>query len=102
MTLQDAIAAYHRLRFPDCTVEQITLKLAEEAGEGASAVNGMVSDGDYGKGDPVGEAADSVFVHLALVGRFFPDRDLMAEVEARLARNMDPNGGHRSCLSEAL
>ncbi len=60
-----------------------------------------VSGGDFGKGDVVGEAADTVFVALALVGRWFPEHDLLAEVETRLARNMDPNGGHRSCLPAA-
>jgi phosphoribosyl-ATP pyrophosphohydrolase len=101
MSLQDAIAAYHVQRFPDCQVEHIALKLAEEAGETCSAVNGHVSGGDYGKGDVVGEAADAVFVALALVGRWFPERDLLAEVEARLARNMDSNGGHRSCVKRS-
>lgn len=98
MTLQEAIAAYHVQRFPDARMEHVALKLTEEAGETASAVNGHISGGDYGKGDIVGEAADAVFVALALVGRWFPDRDLLAEVEARLVRNMDPNGGHRSCV----
>lgn len=99
MSLQDAVAVYHVRRFPDARLEHVALKLAEEAGETCSAVNGFVSGGDFGKGDVMGEAADAVFVALALVGRWFPERDLLAEVEARLARNLDPNGGHRSCVS---
>jgi len=98
VSLQAAIAAYHVQRFPQAQVEHVALKLAEEAGEVTSAVNGHVSGGDFGKGDVVGEAADTVFVALALVGRWFPERDLLAEVETELARYLDPNGGHRSCL----
>jgi hypothetical protein len=96
--LQQRIAEYHHLRFPTAGPEHVALKAAEEVGEVCSAVNGMVSKGDFGKGDVVGEAADCVLVLLALVGRWFDGRNLLAEVEARLARNMDPNGGHRSCL----
>ncbi len=98
MSLQAAIAAYHVQRFPQAQVEHVALKLAEEAGEVASAVNGHVSGGDFGKGDVVGEAVHAAFSLLALVGRWFPARDLLAEVETELARYLDPNGGHRSCL----
>jgi len=98
VSLQAAIAAYHVQRFPNAQVEHVALKLAEEGGEVASAVNDHVSEGDFGKGDVVAEAVHTAFSLLALVGRWFPERDLLAEVEARLARNMDPNGGHRSCL----
>lgn len=79
----------------------VALKLAEEAGELASAVNGYVSQGDYGKGDVVAEAVDVAIVLLSLVGRWFPDRDLIAETEARLALFLDPAGGHRSCVRQA-
>lgn len=70
--LQAAIAAYHRRRFPLAKPEHVALKLAEEAGELASAVNGMVSQDDYGKGDVVAEAVDVAIVLLSLVGRVVP------------------------------
>lgn len=74
------------------------MKIAEEVGEVVSAVNGYVSDGDFGKGDTVDEVVDVVLACLALAGRWFPERDVLAEVEARLERFLDPNGGHRSCV----
>lgn len=76
----------------------VALKLAEEAGELASAVNGYVSEGDYGKGDVMAEAVDVALVLFALVGRWFPGRDLLTETKARLAVFLDPAGGHRSCV----
>jgi phosphoribosyl-ATP pyrophosphohydrolase len=101
MSLQEAIAAYHIQRFPDAGPLNVAAKIGEEAGELLSAVNGQVHP-DFGKGDVVYEAVDVIMAALALVGRWYPERDALAEVEARLARFTDPNGGHRSCLSEAL
>jgi phosphoribosyl-ATP pyrophosphohydrolase len=100
VSLQYAIAAYHVQRFPHAGPLNVAAKVGEEAGELLSAVNGIVSGGDYGKGDVVYEAVDVIMAALALVGRWYPERDALAEVEARLARFMDPNGGHRSCVSE--
>lgn len=95
--LQERIADYHRRRFPTAGPLNVAAKIGEEAGELLSAVNGLI-DSSYGKGDTVYEAVDVVLAALALVGRWFPDRDVLAEVEARLDRFMDPNGGHRSCI----
>lgn len=97
--LQERIAAYHRRRFPTAGPLNVAAKIGEEAGELLSAVNGLI-DSSYGKGDAVYEAVDVALAALALVGRWFPDQDVLAEVEARLDRFMDPNGGHRSCLPQ--
>lgn len=99
MSLQDAIAAYHIQRFPDAGPLNVAAKVGEEAGELLSAVNGMVSGGDYGKGDVVYEAIDVILAVRALLARWFPDVDPDAETETRLVRFLDPNGGHRSCVS---
>jgi hypothetical protein len=92
------IVAYHVQRFPTAGPVNVALKIAEEAGELASAVNGYVSGGDFGKGDVVYEAVDTLLAIRALLGRWFPDVDPDAEVEARIALFQDPNGGHWSCI----
>lgn len=97
--LQAAIAAYHVQRFPHAKPEHVALKVAEEAGELGDAVLGMVSNGDFGKGDVVYEAVDVLFGVFCLLARWFPEVDPDAEVRARLTRFTDPNGGHRSCLA---
>ena len=44
------------------------------------------------------ECADVAICLLALVGRFYPDQDLLRAVEAKLRLLNDPRGTHRSSI----
>ncbi len=98
--LQQRVAEWHARRFPEATMLHVTIKMAEEAGEVASAV--LAADDDDGRSTGRGiaweEAADVAVCLMALLGRWFPDRDLMAEVERKMAVLTDPLSGHRAAL----
>ena len=74
--------------FPNATVERVALKLASEAGEVCDAVIAYASGNEHPeRADQVGaEAADVLIVLLVLLGRYFPEVDLAAEVDAKLTR----------------
>lgn len=100
-SLQERVTAWHVARFPAAQREHVALKGAEEMGEVASAING-----DAGKNSATGrggnaaeEAADVVICMLVLLGRWYPERDLLTEVERKLAILTDPNSGHRASLA---
>jgi NTP pyrophosphatase (non-canonical NTP hydrolase) len=79
----------------------VALKATEEMGEVAQAVNGVLSDRDAATsrgGTVAEEAADVVIALLALVDRWCPGADLLAEVERKLVVLTDPTSGHRSAL----
>ena len=92
--LADAVVRWHVGRFPRATAEHVGLKAAAEVGELCDAVLGDVGQG--GDGAVAGEAADVVIVVLALLGRWYPEVDLLAEVRAKLAILTNPDSGHRS------
>lgn len=80
-------------------MEHVALKTCEEAGEVAKAVNGQVGkNAATGGGDVAGEAADVLITLLVLLGRWFPDVDLLVEVRAKLTILSDPTSGHPSAL----
>lgn len=101
MSLQADIGYWHRRRFPDATIEQVGLKLAEEAGEVAEAINAVIggnSSRTAKKSDIIEEAADVVIVAMVLLERF-AQADLLDAVSVKFAVLTDPNGGHPAALA---
>ena len=97
--LQTRVAAWHARRFPTAGAAELGLKASSEVGELCEALQAVIDDREPRDGhDAAYEAADVLVVILALVGRYFPGRDLLAETEARVTRFENPNGGHRSCV----
>lgn len=95
--LRDQIVAWHTKRFPAAQREHVALKTAEEVGEVASAINADIgANSATGKGDIAQEAADVIITLMVLMGRWYPEKDLMKEVAAKLDILTDPNSGHRA------
>ncbi len=90
------VVAWHRERFPTAGPEHVGLKLASEVGELCDEVCTAVLApfGLIGK-----EAADVLICLLALLGRWYPSVDLLAEVRAKLAILTNPDSGHPSALT---
>lgn len=94
-TTRARIVEWHEARFPAAQMEHVALKVCEEAGEVAKAINGVAgADSATGIGDVGGEAADVMIALSVLLGRWFPEIDLDVEVEQKLAVLTDPNSGH--------
>lgn len=91
---------WHMERFPDAQSYNVMIKATEELGEVARAVNGdLVGDPDRDRrGTAPEEAADVVITLMALLGRWYPEYELLDMVEKKLAILCDPNSGHRSAL----
>lgn len=92
------VVSWHRDRFPAAGPEHVALKAASEVGElcdevctVAMGAGSLTSSYEVGR-----EAADVVICLLALLGRWYPDVDLLAEVRAKLAILRNPDSGHRS------
>lgn len=95
--LQEEIAAWHTKRFPDAQSYHVVIKAMEELGEMASEVNGdLKKNSDNRGGKTSEEAADVVVCLMVLIGRWYPGRDLLVEVQKKLDILTDPNSGHRS------
>jgi hypothetical protein len=95
--LQAALVTWHVARFPDAEMVHVALKTCEEAGEVARAVNGVIGKNmATGGGDVPGEAADVLITLFVLLGRWFPEVDLLDEVRRKLAILVDPSSGHRA------
>jgi len=92
-----AVVSWHRARFPQAQLVHVALKLAEESGEVASAVNSL-EGGDYGDGDVMAELADVVICAMVIAGRWFPEADILAAVATKLDVLTNPASGHRSAL----
>jgi NTP pyrophosphatase (non-canonical NTP hydrolase) len=98
--LQRAVGRWHRERFPDALMEHVALKTAEEAGEVAKAVNGVVA---VNASTPATteqiaqEAADVVITLMVLLDRW-TDHDLLTHVSDKLAILQDPSSGHPASL----
>lgn len=91
------IVDWHRARFPEAAMEHVCLKAMEELGEVAQAVNGVSGRNAPGRrGDVAEECADVVVCLIVLLGRWFPEADLLGEVARKAAILVDPNSGHRS------
>lgn len=102
--LQGRVASWHARRFPAAQPYNVALKAMEEMGELAEALNGHLTQDATDKvtarrGEVGAEAADVAICVMVLLGRWFPDRDLLSEVEAKLATLSDPASGHRSALA---
>ncbi|MDQ2729780.1 MAG: hypothetical protein M3Y91_18405, partial [Actinomycetota bacterium] len=78
VTLQQRAAAWHRQVAPRSSAVLVALKGCEEVGEVARAF--------HGRGSVADEAADVVLAMMVLVGRWYPDRDLLAVAEEKLDR----------------
>lgn len=97
--LQERVAEWHAARFPDATMLHVVAKMAEECGEVASAVlSAAEGDAATGKGIVQEEAADVAITLLVILGRWFSNFDLLAEVERKLAILTDPTSGHPASL----
>lgn len=95
---QAMATAWHVQRFPQARALGIFAKAVEEMGEVATALiyDNLTNAGATGKpGDVAAEAADVVICLLALVGRFYPDRDVTDEVFKKLNLLLTP-GAHKS------
>jgi NTP pyrophosphatase (non-canonical NTP hydrolase) len=86
VSLQSRSTAWRAQHYPDCTPTDVVAKLFEEGGELARAIIGDL-EGRPDRGDVGQEAAQVVLVVLSLVGRFYPDIDVLAEVNAELLRH---------------
>jgi hypothetical protein len=101
MALQDAVADWHKRRFPKAKKGHLALKVCAELGELAEALLNDDPDLSTHRFPPpsiLAEAADTTLVLLALVGRFYPGADLLGAVWAKLAVLDDPDGVHRSSI----
>jgi len=97
--LQRRIGDWHRARFPEAEIENVALKLSEEAGEVARAVNGQVGKNSAtGGGSVPDEAADVVIAAMVLVERWCPGVDVLQAVENKLTTLTDPESGHPSSV----
>jgi NTP pyrophosphatase (non-canonical NTP hydrolase) len=98
--LQRQIGEWHRARFPEAGREHVALKLCEEAGEVARAING-----DCGKNSATGygatpqEVADVIIAALVLMDRWYSEYDLTTLIENKLEALTTP-GAHRASLIE--
>lgn len=82
---QALCAEWHASRFQDHDRWLILAKLTEEVGELARAVIAE-HEGRPGRGDVGQEAAQCVLVLMTLIGRFYPERDLLADVRGEYER----------------
>lgn len=92
--LQARLVAWHEARFPDAQPEHVVLKTCEEVGEVAKALNGILgANSATGGGDVPAESADTVISLLVLLGRWWPEVDLLAEIEDKVTMLETP-GAH--------
>ena len=97
--LQLRARAWHEERFPDAQMEHVALKLCEEAGEVARAVNGVAGrNSATGGGDVGDEVADVFIAALVLLARWFPEADIATRISIKLHRLETP-GEHRASLA---
>lgn len=94
--LQSQVGSWHRWRFPEAQREHVGLKLCEEAGEVARAINADVGHNSAtGHGNVPEEAADVLISLLVLLDRWYPETDLLAEATKKLSILLDSTSGHR-------
>lgn len=91
--------AWHERRFPNAEPWFVGLKLGEECGEVQSAILGdHAGESATGSGDVEEETADVLIAMLVLLGRWYPDADLIDAADAKLATMSDPASTHRASL----
>lgn len=74
----------------------VALKMSEEVGEVARAVNGLIGvNSATGGGDVVDECADVLIVVYALIGRWFSPEDLWDALDVKLEMLETP-GAHKA------
>lgn len=90
--------AWHEERFPHANASNVALKLCEEAGEVASAINGTFGAlSATGKGDVGDEVADVFIAGLVLLGRWFPDCNITTRIIMKLNK-LEEVGAHPASL----
>ena len=95
-SLQNRIVKWHEIRFPDAQMEHVALKLCEEVGEVARAINGVAGQNSAtGGGNVEQEVADVFISALVLLGRWFPDVNIELEIYRKLVILETP-GSHRA------
>jgi len=99
--LQKRCGEWHAKRFPTAKAWQVGLKLGEEFGELAEALNHDL-DPDYigdKKTSVIDECADVTIVMMVLLERYCSGTDLLKAVERKLAKLNDPKSGHRAAVN---
>lgn len=100
---QNKAVLWHKERFPNAQMSFVALKTCEEAGEVARAVNGLQGNlCATGGGSVPEEAADVVITLLVLLGRWFPNHDLLHEVQSKLNILTDPSSNHPASLQPII
>jgi hypothetical protein len=102
--LQELAGRWHEQRFPDAIVFEVTTKTGEELGELNAEVLIDHSGSMNLKPTPLTthapeEAADVVICLMALMHRWYPEYDLMDEVQRKMEMLTDPSGGHRASIA---
>jgi hypothetical protein len=98
--LIERTVAWHQRRFPEAIAERVAMKGTSEWGELNDAILGMTSftGSSTGKGDVGSEAADVMICLTTLLGRYFPDIDLLAEWDKKLTILETP-GAHAASVT---
>ena len=96
--LQELCAEWHASRFPDHDRWLVLAKLTEEVGELARSIVGE-HEGRPGRGDIGQEAAQCVLVLMTLIGRFYPDLDILSDAWIEYGRVADI-AGHPGLVSD--
>jgi NTP pyrophosphatase (non-canonical NTP hydrolase) len=92
--IEKRIKEWHEARFPNAHMENVALKMAEEVGEVASAINALVGrNSATGKGEVGPEVADVIIAAVVLISRWFPEVDIEREVRMKLEK-LEKKGAH--------
>ena len=100
-SLQSRAVTWHKQRFPNAELAHVGLKLCEESGEVASAINGLVGTASAtGKGDVLDESADVLISLMVILGRWRFDsfESLCDAAERKLDILLTP-GAHPASIS---
>jgi NTP pyrophosphatase (non-canonical NTP hydrolase) len=94
--LQKRICAWHIQRFPDAQMEHVALKICEEVGEVARAINGRAEKNSATGGGCTEEEIADVFISaLVLLGRWFPEVNIELEIYRKLVI-LETKGAHKA------
>lgn len=100
-SLQSRAVTWHKQRFPEADISHVGLKLCEETGEVASAINALVgTNSATGKGNVLDESADVLISLLVILGRWRLDsfESLVDATERKLEILLTP-GAHPASIS---
>ena len=100
-SLQTLAVNWHKQKFPDAKLEHVGLKLCEESGEVASAINGLVGTASAtGKGYVLDESADVLIALLVILGRWrFDSMESLCDAAERKLEILLTPGAHPASIS---